>query len=98
MRRPHERRLLLLPKVLIGFTFLSTWERLSSAGCAREYPTIEQIFAGAAQGTQPADSSLPLHRHEADKQVSQQRSMTIYERVISLSEQGDNQDDLATQL
>src|SRR5205823_5471032 len=36
----------------------------------REYPTIEQIFAGVVQGTQPADSSLPLQRHEADKQVS----------------------------
>jgi len=64
----------------------------------REYPTIEQIFAGATQGTPPTDPSLPLLRHEADKQVSQKRRMTVYERGIPLSEQGFNQDDIATQL
>lgn len=64
----------------------------------REYPSIEQIFGEAAQGTQPADPSLPLQRHEADKQVSQKRRMTVYERVISLSEQGYNQGEIATEL
>jgi transposase len=64
----------------------------------REYPTIEQIFAGATQATTPTDSSLPLLRHEADKQVSQHRRMTAYERVIALSEQGFNQEDIATHL
>ncbi|HEY6406334.1 MAG TPA: ISL3 family transposase, partial [Ktedonobacteraceae bacterium] len=64
----------------------------------REYPTIEQIFAGVAQDRPSAESSLPLQRHEADKQVSQQRRMTVYECVISLSEQGYNQDNIATQL
>jgi transposase len=64
----------------------------------REYPTIEQIFLGAAQAPTPPDPSLPLLRHEADKQVSQQRRMTTYERVIALSEQGFNQEDIATHL
>src|SRR6266516_2790831 len=64
----------------------------------REYPAIEQIFAGVPQETSSTDPSLPLQRHEADKQVSQQRRMTVYERVISLSEQGYNQGDIATQL
>src|SRR6266487_3967225 len=64
----------------------------------REYPIIEHIFGGAAQGTQPADPSLPLQRHEADKQVSQKRRMTVYERVISLSEPGHNQGEIAAQL
>jgi transposase len=64
----------------------------------REYPTIEQIFSGAAQSMQPADPSLPLQRHEADKHVSQQRRMTVYERVLTLSQQGYNQDDIATEL
>jgi transposase len=64
----------------------------------REYPTIEQIFGGAAQSLQQPDLSLPLQRHEADKHVSQQRRMTVYERVISLSQQGYNQGDIATEL
>jgi transposase len=65
----------------------------------REYPVIEQIFGVVAQDKmQPVDPSLPLQRHEADKQVSQQRRMTVYERVISLSEQGYNQSDIAAQL
>jgi transposase len=64
----------------------------------REYPIIEQIFAVQAQATQSVDPSLPLQRHEADKQVSQQRRMTVYERVISLSEQGYNQGEIAAQL
>ncbi len=64
----------------------------------REYPTIELIFAGVPQETPSTDPSLPLLRHEADKQVSQQRRMTVYERVISLSEQGYTQGDIATQL
>jgi transposase len=64
----------------------------------REYPAIEQIFAGAPQAKPSADPSLPLLRHEADKQVSQQRRMTVYERVNSLAEQGYNQADIATQL
>ena len=64
----------------------------------REYPTIEQIFGGAAQSLQSPDLSLPLQRHEADKQVSQQRRMTVYERVITLSQQGYNQGDIATEL
>ena len=64
----------------------------------REYPTIEQIFGVQAQDVQSTDPSLPLQRHEADKQVSQQRRLTVYKRVISLSEQGYNQGDIATQL
>lgn len=64
----------------------------------REYPLIEQIFGGPAQRAQPVEPSLPLLRHEAEKHVSQQRRMTVYERVISLSEQGYNQSDIATEL
>ncbi|GHO64567.1 transposase [Ktedonobacter sp. SOSP1-52] len=64
----------------------------------REYPTIEQIFGGTAQRLQQPDRSLPLQRHEADKHMSQQRRMTVYERVISLSQQGYNQGDIATEL
>ena len=64
----------------------------------REYPAIEQIFLGATQAPTPPDPSLPLLRHEADKQVSQQRRMTTYERVMALSEQGFNQEDIATHL
>lgn len=63
----------------------------------REYPTIEQIFAGESQDISSPDTSLPRLRHEADKQVSQQRRMTVYERVIALSEQGFTQDAIATQ-
>ncbi len=61
----------------------------------REYPRIQEIFG---EVTQPADQSLPLQRHEADKQVSQQRRMAIYEQVISLTEQGYNQTEIAEQL
>lgn len=64
----------------------------------REYPTIEQIFGGQAQRTLSIDPSLPLQRHEADKQVSQQRRMTVYEQVISLSEQGYTQEEIAAHL
>ncbi len=64
----------------------------------REYPAIEQIFAGAPQETPSPDPSLLLLRHEAEKQVSQQRRMTVYERVIFLSQQGYNQSNIATQL
>jgi len=64
----------------------------------REYPTIEQIFGVQAQDLQSPDPSLPLQRHEADKRVSQQRRMTVYERVTSLSEQGYNQGEIAAQL
>jgi transposase len=64
----------------------------------REYPIIEQIFGGMVQDPQSPDPSLPLQRHEADKQVSQQRRMTVYERVISLSEQGYNQGEIAAHL
>jgi transposase len=35
----------------------------------REYPLIGQIFAVQAQGEQSVDPSLPLQRHEGDKQV-----------------------------
>jgi transposase len=61
----------------------------------REYPRIQEIFGVV---TQPVDQSLPLQRHEADKQVSQQRRMAIYEHVISLTEQGYNQTEIAEQL
>jgi transposase len=61
----------------------------------REYPRIQQSFGEVAQ---PADQSLPLQRHEADKQVSQQRRMAIYEHVISLTEQGYNQTEIAEQV
>ena len=64
----------------------------------REYPTVEQIFGEAAQSQQQPDLSLPLQRHEADKHVSQQRRMTLHQRVISLSQQGYNQGDIATEL
>jgi transposase len=64
----------------------------------REYPTIEQVFGGAAQGLASTDLSLPFQRHEADKHVSQQRRMTMHERVISLSQQGYNQGEIATEL
>jgi Transposase len=64
----------------------------------REYPASEQLFAGVPQAKPSADPSLPLLRHEAEKQVSQQRRMTVYERVNSLAEQGYNQADIATQL
>ena len=64
----------------------------------REYPRIQQIFGVGTAAMPPADPSLPLQRHEADKQVSQQRRMVIYEQVIALSEQGYNQAEIAQQL
>src|SRR6266704_2829828 len=44
------------------------------------------------------DPSLPFQHHEADKHVSQQRRITMHERVISLSQQGYNQGEIATEL
>jgi transposase len=64
----------------------------------RNYPRVRQIFEEASQGTKPLDQSLPLQRHEADKQVSQQRRMAVYEHAISLYEQGASQTEIATQL
>ena len=64
----------------------------------RNYPRVKQIFEEAPAGTKPLDQSLPLQRHEADKQVSQQRRMAFYEHAISLYEQGASQTEIATQL
>lgn len=77
----------------------------------RYSPTIQKIFGEARQTpqvTQPNDQSLPrfplplpplpLLRHEADKQVSQLRRMTVYEHVKSLAEQGYSQTEIAEQL
>ena len=44
------------------------------------------------------DNATTSQRHEADKHVSQQRRMTVHERVISLSQQGYNQGEIATEL
>jgi transposase len=64
----------------------------------RNYPQVKEIFETVPQGTEPIDQSLPLQRHEADKQVSQQRRMAIYEHVIALYEQGSSQTEIAAQL
>jgi hypothetical protein len=64
----------------------------------RNYSQVKEIFEKVPQGTEPIDQSLPLQRHEADKQVSQQRRMAIYEHVLLLYEQGSNQTEIAAQL
>ena len=72
--------------------------------------TIQKIFSAArvpsaggaaTEGLPPTDhppAALPLLRHEADKQVSQRRRMTVYEHVNALAEQGSNQTEIAEQL
>ena len=64
----------------------------------RNYPQVKEIFEKIPQRTEPTDPSLPFQRHEADKQVSQQRRMALYEHAISLYEQGDSQTEIAAQL
>ena len=64
----------------------------------RSYDRVKEILDETPQSAQPIDQSLPFQRHEADKQVSQQRRMAVYEHVISLYEQGCNQTEIAAQL
>lgn len=64
----------------------------------RNYPQVKEIFEKVPQGTKRIDRSLPLQRHETDKQVSQQRRMAIYKHVISLYGQGCSQTEIAAQL
>lgn len=64
----------------------------------RFYPTIKQIFGEANVATQSNEHSLPFQRHEADKQVSQQRRMAVYEHILALHAQGYNQTEISEQL
>ena len=42
--------------------------------------------------------TLPLQRHEADKQVSHQGQMAVYEHILALHALGYNQTEIADQL
>jgi len=64
----------------------------------RFYPIIKQIFSETNVTMQPVEHSLPFQRHEADKQVSQQRRMAVYEHILALYEQGYNQTEISEQL
>ena len=64
----------------------------------RNYDRVKELLDEVSQSAEPINQSLPFQRHEADKQVSQQRRMAIYEHVISLSEQGCSQTEIAAQL
>jgi hypothetical protein len=64
----------------------------------RNYDRVKEIFEKVPQGTEPIDQSLPLQRHETDKQVRKPRRMAVYEHVISLYEQGCCQTEIAAQL
>lgn len=64
----------------------------------RNYDRVKEILGETPQSAKPIDQSLPLQRHEADKQVSQQRRMAVYEHVILLYEQGRSQTEIAAQL
>lgn len=61
----------------------------------RLYPSIQELFV---QPVPVVDSSLPLKRWEAEKQVSQERRMAVYEHVLTLDAQGYNQTEIAEQL
>jgi transposase len=61
----------------------------------RLYPNIQELFG---QSAPVADSSLPLKRWEAEKQISQERRMAVYEHVLALDAQGYNQTEIADQL
>jgi transposase len=61
----------------------------------RLYPGIQDIFG---QSAPVADPSLPLKRWEAEKQVSQERRMAVYEHVLALDAQGYNQTEIAERL
>ncbi len=50
----------------------------------RTYDRVKERVDETPQSAQPIDQSLPFQRHEADKQVSQQRRMAVYEHVILL--------------
>jgi hypothetical protein len=92
MPMPHERLSRRQYRWLIGFTSRKTWERRLERLLRRQYPTIQGIFGQAAPG---GDSSLPLKRWEAEKQVSQERRMVMYEHVLALDAQGHNQTEIA---
>lgn len=64
----------------------------------RFYPIIKQIFSETNVAMQPVEHSLPFQRHEADKQVSQQRRMAVYEHILALHAQGYNQTEISEQL
>jgi transposase len=64
----------------------------------RNYDRVKELLDEVSQSAEPIDQSLPFQRHEADKQVSQQRRMAVYEHVISLYEQGYSQTEIAAQL
>ena len=61
----------------------------------RQYPSIQELFEQAVPVTDP---SLPLKRWEAEKRVSQERRMAVYEHVLALDTQGYNQTEIAQQL
>jgi transposase len=61
----------------------------------RLYPGIQDVFGRSAP---EADSSLPLRRWEAEKQISQERRMAMYEQVLALDAQGRNQTEIAALL
>ena len=64
----------------------------------RNYDRVKELVDETPQSAQPLDQSLPFQRHEADKQVSQQRRMAVYEHVILLYEQGCSPTEIAAQL
>ena len=64
----------------------------------RNYDRVKEIVDETPQSAKPIDQSLPFQRHEADKQVSQQRRMAVYEHVILLYEQGCSPTEIAAQL
>ena len=64
----------------------------------RNYDRVKEILDETPQSAKPIDQSLPFQRHEADKQVSQQRRMAVYEHVILLYEQGCSPTEIAAQL
>lgn len=63
----------------------------------RNSDSVQERGEETPQSAKPIDQSLPLQRHEAEKQVSQQRRMAVYEPVISLYEQGRSQTEIAAQ-
>ena len=64
----------------------------------RFYPTIQRIVGETKEETLLVDHSLPLQRQEADKQVSQQRRMAVYEHILALHAQGCNQTEITERL
>lgn len=64
----------------------------------RNYTRVKEILDETPQNAEQVDQALPFQRQEADKQVSQQRRMAVYDHIISLYEQGGSQTEIAAQL